>query len=221
MALMLQTFKLMHTVVRWSLFVIILLGLILVPFALFEGSLGDFFSGLKEGAEERPWLFGLWVGLLLASDVFLPVPSSIANTALGSVCGFWWGGIFAFVGLTLGCYMAYAVGAFAGQGAIRALLGEQEKARMELLYSKLGFFFLVTCRPIPVLAEASVLVAGLGRANLKLFSLAILPSNAAIAFGYAYAGSKATDSHGFLWIFLSVVLFSGLLFGLSKKWGVS
>lgn len=216
---MLKNFKLMHTLARWSLFVIIILGLILVPFALFEGSVNGFFAGLRGGADERPWLFGLWVAALMAGDVFLPVPSSIANAAVGSVCGWWMGGVYAFLGLTAGCYLGYALGSFAGPTILGKLLGEKQEAHLRALQSKIGFWAWVVCRPIPVLAEASVLVAGLGRASIKRFSLAILPSNAAIAFGYAYAGSKAIDSHSFLWIFLLVMLFSGFLFGIAKKWG--
>lgn len=209
----------MHPIIRWSLFVFALLALILIPFALVQDSVGGIFATLREGAEAGPWVFGGLVALMLAGDIFLPVPSSIANTAVGSVCGFWWGTAFAFIGLSAGCLLGYFVGAKAGPVTVRKLMGPKEAERLSVLYARYGFWVLIVCRAVPVLAEASVLVAGIGRMALGRFLLAVLPANLGISLAYSYAGAYAKDTVSFLWVFVLAMLIPGLLMLLARLSG--
>ncbi len=72
---------------RWTLISLLILALILVPFLLFE----DYFNALAAqfaSGEGSTWYAAVALGGLLASDVVLPIPSSIVSAAAGVLLGF-------------------------------------------------------------------------------------------------------------------------------------
>ena len=74
------------------------------------------------------------------------------------------------------------------------------------------------CRPVPVLAEASVVFAGLVRANYGRFVRLTAASNLGIAAGYAAVGafSRRLDSYSFLIAFLGALLLPGIFILVSR-----
>ncbi len=58
-------------------------------------------------------LFGLMGSGLLASDILLPIPSSIVGTLLGARLGFWAGLIAIWTGLMAGNILGYLLARFA------------------------------------------------------------------------------------------------------------
>ena len=73
---------------RWAVLWILLLGMVLLPFLLFEHQFNAFAEQVTQSGTSR-WLVAGAVFALLALDVFLPVPSSIVSTAAGVLLGFW------------------------------------------------------------------------------------------------------------------------------------
>ena len=72
----------MSRVAGWTLFTLVLLALILLPFFGFEGQMNTWSEALLR--RHQPWwVAGPAVSLLLASDLFLPIPSSLVGTASG------------------------------------------------------------------------------------------------------------------------------------------
>jgi membrane protein DedA with SNARE-associated domain len=152
---------------------------------------------------------------LLAFDVFLPVPSSIVSTGAGVLLGFGTGATTVWLGMVAGCALGYAVGA-RGAGAAQKLVGAQGIERAAVLMGKYGDLAIVLCRPVPVLAEASVVFAGLVRAPFARFAVLTGVSNLGIALGYAAFGAYSMRVDSFLVAFVGALLLPALLLVIAR-----
>jgi uncharacterized membrane protein YdjX (TVP38/TMEM64 family) len=161
---------------RWS---VLLLAAILLPFLIWGGRIEAWtLAFLRSGAGR--WTVAAVVAGLLASDIALPVPSSLVSTAAGSLLGFAAGAAASWAGMCLGCVVGYRLG--------RA--GRADVSRVRAARDRYGDWILVLFRPIPVLAEASVVMAGLARVPWPRFVLLTFSSNLAVSVAYAYLGSR-------------------------------
>lgn len=203
---------------RWALFGLVLLLLILLPFFLFEELLTKLANDLL-AAPPSPWILGPSVGLLLASDVILPIPSSIVSTAGGALLGFWAGTFASFAGMTLGAVVGYAVGRYGGRRGTERLVGKAELLRVEELHNRYGSALLVLCRAVPVLAEASVVFAGVTRMPLRRFLPAMALANAGISAVYAATGAFAVGQGSFLLAVAGALALPGVGLGIARLAG--
>ena len=73
-----------------------------------------------------------------------------------------------------------------------------------------GVWAVVLCRPIPVLAEATVVFAGLVRAPIGRFFWLTTASNLGIAVGYAAVGAYSMRLDSFLMAFIGAIVVPGL-----------
>lgn len=199
---------------RWAILWVLLLGMVLLPFLLFEDHFNSFAARVTAGGTPRSVVVAAVFGLL-ALDVFLPVPSSIVSTAAGVLLGFWQGAAVVWIGMMAGAMIGYAVGA-RGSGAARKLVGEDGIARAGGLFRRYGDVTIVFCRPIPVAAEASVVFAGLVKAPFGRFAQLVALSNLGIAVGYAGFGAFSMRLDSFLLAFLGALLLPGFFLLLSK-----
>lgn len=199
---------------RWALLWIILIGLILVPFFLFDAQFNALAGRMTSSGTSRGLAAGGIFGLL-ALDVFLPVPSSIVSTAAGVLFGLVWGAIIVWCGMTAGCLLAYLVGVRA-VAAARWIVGADNLARSEALMRTYGESAIVLCRPVPVLAEATVIFAGIARAPFARFAALTAVSNLGIALGYAAFGAYSMRVNSFLVAFLGALLLPGSVLVISR-----
>ena len=199
---------------RWALLWIVLIGLILLPFFLFETRFNALAEEIASGGTSR-WLAAGGIFALLALDVFLPVPSSIVSTAAGVLFGLATGALIVWAGMMAGCFLAYIVGVRA-VAAARWIVGAENLARSEALMLKYGESAIVFCRPVPVLAEATVIFAGLVRAPFARFTLLTAVSNLGIALGYAAFGAYSMRINSFVVAFLGALLLPGIVLGISR-----
>jgi membrane protein DedA with SNARE-associated domain len=199
---------------RWIVLWVILIGLVLLPFLLFEQQFNAFAEQVTRTGTSRVVVASAIFGLL-ALDVFLPVPSSIVSTAAGVFLGFGAGATIVWLGMMAGCVLGYAVGA-RGSSAARRLVGDDGLARAEGLVRRYGDLTIVLCRPIPVLAEASVVFAGLVRAPYARFARLTAISNLGIALGYSAFGAYSLRMDSFLVAFLGALLLPGLFMLVSR-----
>ena len=199
---------------RWTILSLILVAMVLVPFFLFEEQFNAFAADLASGEGPR-WLAGGGIFALLALDVFLPVPSSIVSTAAGVLLGLAGGAAVVFAGMMTACLIGYAIGA-RGSGLARRLVGEQGLARAAELARRHGDWALVGCRPVPVLAEASVVFAGLVKAPFGRFVWLTAASNLGIAIGYAAIGAFSMRVESFLLAFLGAMMVPAIAMGIAK-----
>lgn len=201
---------------RWAVLWVILITVVLLPFVLFGEQFEAFGKQITQSDTSR-WLVAGAVFSLLALDVFLPVPSSIVSTGAGVLLGFGVGTTVVWSGMMAGSLLGYAVGA-RGSGAARKLVGADGIARAADLVKRYGDLTIVLCRPVPVLAEASVVFAGLVRANYGRFLRLTVTSNLGIAAGYAAVGaySRRLDTYSFLIAFLGALLLPGIFILISR-----
>ncbi|UVM14286.1 3-dehydroquinate synthase [Pseudomonas sp. B21-023] len=182
-------------------------GLVIASFVLFEQQIQNFLSHLEHLLPSTPaqmlTLALLLIGLL-ALDVVLPVPSSmvalLAVASLGSVGGY----LVIFIGLCLGAGLGYALGA----GYFRLLssrLGLHQRQPGQLAY-RLGTLSLICLRGVPVLAETSVVAAGMQRYPLRAFILVTTLANAGLALAYSAIGTFLVAQNALL-----VTLLAGMV----------
>ena len=171
----------------WTVLTCLVLALILIPFALWEDALNAWSARLLAPAAGRIALVSV-VLLLLASDVFLPVPSSFVSAGAVSLLGAVPGALAIALGMTLGSWIGYFVGRFGGEPLAARVAGSGELQRARGLMASHGSWLVLVCRGVPVLAEASTLVAGATRVSPVRFALATTLGNAGLAAAYAVIG---------------------------------
>jgi membrane protein DedA with SNARE-associated domain len=195
-----------RTAARWTVALAAVLSLIVVPFLIFGEALE--FWALRElrTLSQHPGPVAALLAVLLASDVFLPIPSSLVSSAAGVLLGPWLGTAASFVGMTVGCGIGYWVGRAFGRGAERRLLTPDDLADLNRLASRHGKWFLVVARPLPVLAEASVIFAGMSAMPPGRFLAQVAMSNLGISSVYAVVGGYAAGQESFLLAVAGAVL---------------
>jgi uncharacterized membrane protein YdjX (TVP38/TMEM64 family) len=187
--------------VRWTLVALLVLGVILVPFALWE-------EPLKAWTEHQlrpsgsPVLLALVLATLLALDVVLPVPSSVVSTAAGSLLGLWPGALVSTLGMTLGSLVGYGLGRTLEAPTLRRFVGDKELERMRTASLRWGDWLIFLFRPVPVLAEASLFFAGAARIPLKRFVVLSVLANLGVSLAYTTVGALAHQTSSFLLAFL-------------------
>ena len=201
---------------RWVILVGLLFALVIIPFLIFEKQFEALGIWLAEG-HASGWASAATIGTLLALDVFLPVPSSIVSTGAGVLLGFWRGAAVIWIGMTVGCAIGYAFGARAAVAA-RRLVGDDGLASAATVMERYGAWALVVCRPIPVLAESSVVFAGLVRTPLGPFSWLTTLSNLGIAIAYAAVGAFSMRVQSFLLTFIAALALPGIAMLAGKRW---
>jgi uncharacterized membrane protein YdjX (TVP38/TMEM64 family) len=180
----------MRDLLKPLLLISLALAVPIVPFLL----MGDWFEPLGqawiERAQESPAaVAGLTVGLL-AIDVLLPVPSSVVSTMAGKVLGFWLGTLASWTGMTLGSVAAFAAARAFGRPVALWLSKAPDLDRADALAAQYGPLILVLARPVPVLAEASIVFFGTTRLAWRRFLLPLVLSNLGIAAVYALLGDR-------------------------------
>ena len=112
------------TLIRWSVVLAGLLALILVPFLLFESQLTAWTTQALDG--RSPAVLAAIIAGGLASDLLLPVPSSVLSTMAGHELGFVPGTLTSWLGMTIGCLLGYSLGRWGGQPLILRLVGHAQ-----------------------------------------------------------------------------------------------
>lgn len=193
--------------------------IVLVTFAIW----GDGFENQFTIEGSLQWLgnYGKWAWLaamiLLAADLFLPIPSTVVFTALGILYGPVWGGLIGTAGFTLGGCIAYGLCLAFGERLAISLLGKRDYDRGRTLFSsRSGGWIVVLSRWLPVLPEVISCMAGLARMPPPRFLGALLCGSAPISFGFAVLGHAGKDQP-LIPIFASIVI-APLLWFAAGKW---
>ena len=156
-------------------------------------------------------------GLLLASDVVLPIPSTVVISGLGALLGGALGVAIAVAGLTLGCVLGYALGRILGNDFALRQLGEKDFDYLAGLLDRHGLPILALCRPVPVLAEASVIAAGVVGMPMGKTLLVTGLANLGFAGVFALLGAAAESAAGFLVAFAASLALPGLALLAAKR----
>lgn len=194
---------------RYFAFIAVLIGLVVLPLLLFGAELEAW--TLRIMADDRSKFAVATAGaLLLASDVVLPIPSTVVISGLGALLGGALGVAVAVAGLTLGCVLGYALGRVLGHDFALRQLGEKDFDHLARLLDRHGLPILALCRPVPVLAEASVIAAGVVGMPMGKTLLVTSLANLGFAGVYALLGASAESAAGFLGAFVASLALPGL-----------
>lgn len=186
-------------------------ALILVPFVLFGEPIEAWFNAISAPeADTRRALLGWALFGLLALDVLLPIPSSLASTLCGIVFGLWGGFWISFAAMTVSAALGYALGVLCSDWARRAI-GERENALLHAFFQRYGTPILIALRTVPVLAEASTLFAGIGRLSPCRAAWPLLLGNAVVSLIYAWVGALGHSADAMIPAFLGSLALSALL----------
>ncbi len=150
----------------------------LVPFAVLGELPGERWLSAQG---DDAFAFGATGAGLLALDVLLPIPSSVLGALLGGRLGLWPGFAWALLGLLTGQSLGYALG--------RLLPARFASELPAAAADGMTAAIVLVSRPVPVLAEAVAIAAGVERMPLARFMLAGALGNAAYAFAMAGSGA--------------------------------
>ncbi|HEX8209695.1 MAG TPA: VTT domain-containing protein [Longimicrobium sp.] len=174
--------------------------------------------------DARPWMGRGGAGAaaagvaLLVADVALPVPSSGVMLAHGVLFGVWTGAALSLAGSMGAAAVAFALGR-AGNEWIRRLVTPAEHERAGRLLARWGVLAIVASRPVPMLAETLMILAGAspmpwGRAMLAAF-VGTLPA----ALAYAAVGATAASLPAGAAVFAAAMLVAGALWWAGRRAG--
>lgn len=139
----------------------------------------------------------IWVAtviiLLLASDLFIAVPTLSLCILSGYFLGFFYGGIAASIGmLSAGCLGYWICFCFGEKFLKKIYKNEKKREEMQKIFIQQGGKFILVSRALPMLPEVCACLAGSNRMSFKqflfLFSIATFP----YGFVAAFAGSHST-----------------------------
>lgn len=187
----------MRDLTRWGLAVALALVVPIVPFVAAGDRIEPAIRAAIDGMISRPAMAAAVVAVL-AVDVVLPVPSSFVSTLAGARLGIVWGAAVVWLGMTAGALAAFALARLVGPRLARRLAGPGELAQMERLAERHGAAALVVCRPVPVLAEASVLLFAAVGLPWRRFFAPVALSNLGVAAVYATLGHYARENENLI-----------------------
>ena len=176
---------------RLATVIAVLVGTFVVLFSL----VGDRFDYLAEGNSAvlalrnyEGWAWLAAIGLICA-DLVLPVPSPSVIAALGVIYGTFAGGFFGAGALLSAGGLGYGLVRALGPQVAVFLVGKRELERLQTFFERRGAWAIVLTRPLPIVPEAVVCLAGLARMRPATFFLALGLGSFPTGFVYAALGS--------------------------------
>jgi uncharacterized membrane protein YdjX (TVP38/TMEM64 family) len=169
----------------------------IVPFFLAGGRIDDYLAPYHpvNGVDTPLSIPAALIVGLLATDIVLPVPSSLVSTLAGQQFGALVGTLVVWLGMSLGAIAAFGLARAFGRPLARRFARQEELQSMDHLISRYGIAVLAVTRALPVLAEASVLLVGVHKLPWRRFLEIVLLCNLGIASAYAAFGNYAADHH--------------------------
>lgn len=202
---------------RTLLLFLVIASLIIVPFICYAQAIDQWLSATLQAPTSTRWVIAATLFGALALDIFLPVPSSLASTLCGQCFGLYYGFLLSFTAMTVSALMGYLIGAW-NQPLARRLLHPDEYHRLSHYFHRHGIPTIIALRTVPVLAEASLLFAGLAHTPFKPTLIATLIGNAIVSLLYALVGAVGASTNAMLPAFAASLIISAiLLFPFWKK----
>lgn len=156
--------------------------------------------GLNTEALVAGWIANPGIGaaalvfVLLAADIFLPVPSSLVMVLSGSLLGLVWGSVAAMSGSIVGQWLGYELARRYGSRVAARFVSTDERERLGAIMARHGSAAVIVTRALPILLETMSVVAGLSGMRRSTFLLSAIAGTAPIVVVYAYAGAVARDT---------------------------
>jgi uncharacterized membrane protein YdjX (TVP38/TMEM64 family) len=169
-------------------------------------------AGIPLLEDPTPWLQQAgWVAAvlgvsLLALDVVLPVPSNVIMIAHGALFGTIVGTLLSLLGSMLASAAAFWIGRRGGRLLALAVPAD-ERAQANAILARWGMAAIVVSRPLPLLAETIMVLAGASPLGWRAAMLAALVGYVPLCLVYAWAGAASiTFESGFIVLGLTIVV---------------
>ncbi|MBI1305773.1 MAG: hypothetical protein GC181_04070 [Bacteroidetes bacterium] len=190
--------------------------LIIITFVLWGESLEHSFEIWLSRNRDEPGMFSFVSFLVLVSDIFLPVPSSVVMFLNGNVLGFYKGFALSLSSCMIGSLVGYYFGKLFNPD-----LSSSSNQKAKKIIHRYGDYIVLITRGIPIISESVCVVSGYARVPApRFFALSFLGYLPVCAL-YAWFGNLSQDKNVFLISFLISVLFAGILMlagrGLNRK----
>jgi uncharacterized membrane protein YdjX (TVP38/TMEM64 family) len=166
--------------------------------------------------DPSPWMLqdswaakslGLW---LLIFDIVLPVPSSLLMVAHGAMFGILWGTVLSVLGGLGAALVGFAIGR-GGIQLVDSSFSSYERERANDLITRWGVTAIIVTRPVPLLAESVVIIAGtMPSMTWTKLALAATAGLLPTALMYALAGHTANNFSNTALIFLFGIVIAGV-----------
>lgn len=147
------------------------------------------------------------IGLLLAADILLPVPSSLVMVLSGAAFGVWWGALLSLAGSIGGEWIGFELARKFGVSLSTRLVGDQDMADMRVVMARHGAVAVMVTRALPVVMETMSVVAGLSAMKRSTFLVTSLVGTLPVALAYAYAGALSRQMNN---VVPAVVILAGV-----------
>lgn len=176
--------------IRPMLPMVLVLAIPIVPFLLFGEQMESWLVQWREHPPEKQWIVLAVIGLL-ASDIFLPVPSSVVCAIAGNQLGTMVGTLVTWMGMNVGAVVGFLLAKIWGPALARWFSRDTDLQRAGAMAERFGPPLLALARGVPVLAEASVLWMGLNGLSWRAFLPPVIVSNLVLALVYCVIGDYA------------------------------
>jgi uncharacterized membrane protein YdjX (TVP38/TMEM64 family) len=190
---------------------IIIVSVIIISFLLFD-DMEVFFTNMLKQAGDNIKTYTAVSFFALASDILLPVPSSIVMFTNGYILGTLYGAALSFVSLMVGSVIGYYLGKFTS-------LGFKSKAddKANNIVARYGALSVLITRGIPVLAETICIICGFNKMPFKKYMIYNITGYVPLCLLYAFCGSIGYDKNIFLISFACSILISALFWFFGRK----
>lgn len=210
---------------RFLLIPLILIIMVIVPFAIWGDSLTAVLTPDAETGEFPAGRDVFWIiaiGLLIA-DIAIPIPTTSVIAALGIAYGPILGAMIGIVGAMCAAATGWLIGRLLGRPVAAFMVGDALEGG-ERLFARHGGWIVALSRWVPVLPEVVSVVAGVSRMPFGIFMLAALCGVVPFCFIFAVVGHLGAD-----WPILTLVVSAVAPFvlwyiakklGLARKFGI-
>ena len=158
----------------------------------------------------------LGIGLLIG-DIFLPIPSSLIMVANGALFGIGLGTLLSVIGSLGAVVVGFGIGRRMRQFLDR-VLPSAERQRAERLLTQWGALAIILTRPLPLMAETIVIIAGASSMSWSRLLLAAFLGTLPIAIVYAVTGAVAASLESTALAFGLVLATAGIFWIVSARW---
>ena len=190
----------MKTSKQIFLLIVTVLIICAIPLLLFSEQRQQFLGEVlsTQWANNHPWLSAGLVTGLFASDILLPIPSSAVCATAGHLFGWSIGTVLCWLGLNVSALVGYWLGRLLGWAAIERFSDPQEADMVKQQITRWGIWPIVAFRPLPVLAEASILLLGVYRYPQNKFWPPIIFANLVVAATFVTIGVWSSEQDNFV-----------------------
>lgn len=158
------------------------------------------------------------LGILgLAVDVLLPVPSSLIMIANGALFGVWLGTLLSLTGSFTAAIIGFVLGRQSKSLLINRFIPPEQMAAANRLFSRWGILAIIVTRPIPLLAETTVIAAGASQLTFKQILSAVIAGSIPASVLYALTGATAVSTNSTILSFGLVLLVAALFWWIGSR----